>query len=143
MKRLFKKAARFFRFSLVGTTTFTVQILLTILMTEMIHIVYYVSYAIALAIAWVINFLLNRIITFKVVDNGIKRFTRFIIVSISVNVLNWLLVLFFVENLHVYYIMAIVFVTATIAIANFCVQEAWVYKKIKTAENTIPSKHLE
>jgi len=124
-----EEIVKVFDFSLVGATTFSIQIFLTLLLTEVLHVPYYISYAMALTTAWFTNFILNMKFTFKATKDIKHELERFGVVAVVAAIINWTSVFIIVQTLHVHYILAILVISVFLAIFSFKLEEAWVFAK--------------
>lgn len=130
-KEALKIAVRFFNFSLVGITTFLVQIFLTLLLTEWARLVYYVSYAFALLVARLLNFIFNTKYTFRAKGSMMSRLRRFAVVATIYSFTNWIFVIVFVEYVHLHYIISVVLVSLLLSFLAYIMQDRWVFAKVE------------
>jgi putative flippase GtrA len=130
-KNMFLRAAKFFHFSLVGITTFSVQIFLTLILTEWAGLAYYVSYALALLVARLLNFLFNTKYTFRAEGRMIDRLKRFALLAIIYSFTSWILVIVSVEYIHLHYMMSVILVTFLLSFLTYMMQERWVFANVE------------
>jgi len=118
---------RFIIFSIGGVIGMLVNLAITIILTEVFLVWYRISYAIGLAVNLIFNFVYNRHITFKKKTKMKRRFVKFVIVSLSTILLNYISVIIVTEYLGISYILSIVMVVFLIAIINYLLNKVWVF----------------
>lgn len=135
------KFKRYFIFIFGGGVGALVNWLISFLLTSIMGIHYVISYSIAQIANIVVNFIWHRFITFGVKSESASRFIKFFIMSIITALLSIVLVYlvkeFVLDNLYTIklfgwnlnYLVAIIFITFVISIANYLISTWWVFKE--------------
>src|SRR3989344_1562924 len=82
-------SSRFWVFSIGGGLGAIVNWAITVALTELLLIPWEASYAVGLSINFLLNFFFNMMITFRKHSEALRRFVRFLAVSISTILLNY------------------------------------------------------
>ncbi|MGD8400870.1 MAG: GtrA family protein [Bacillota bacterium] len=119
---------QFIKYVITGLVSFATEISLLYLFTDIMHIWYIFSNSMALLVVFVINFSLNRFWAFR----SRQPFWRQFIVSGSLFALNLvvgnLLMFFFTDVVHLYYLISKVCATGMAVTWNFFLYKYYVYK---------------
>jgi len=114
---------------------------ISFVLTSILGFHYVVSYAIAQIVNITVNFLWHTFITFKETTSPIKRFLKFIVMSISTAMLSICLVYiskeFFLDHFYhiiikkydLNYLAVIIGITFLISILNYVISKVWVFEK--------------
>lgn len=119
---------RFIIFSIGGLIGMLINLAVTSFLTEIFSLWYRISYAIGLAVNLIFNFVYNRHITFKEKTKLKTRFIKFVIVSLTTILLNYISVIILTEYFGVYYLLSIIIVVFAIAIINYILNKIWVFE---------------
>jgi putative flippase GtrA len=122
-------SSAFFRYSILGVSSLLVKYIFSVILTEYVGLWYFFSYIISLLIVIVYNFILNFIYVFKVNDNKIKRFLKYLFSVLVFNIIDASLVKFFTDGLMVYYLVSIFIVTFIIFITKYFYYKMLVFNK--------------
>ncbi|OHA20349.1 MAG: hypothetical protein A2849_01065 [Candidatus Taylorbacteria bacterium RIFCSPHIGHO2_01_FULL_51_15] len=116
-----RKYQRLFRYLASGGTAAAVDLLALYIGTDLLHIHYLISAALAFIVAFFVSFMLQKFWTFQ--DHSIERvrlqMTLYFLVAGGNLALNTLLMYFFVEKLHLWYLLAQVVASGLIAFESF------------------------
>ena len=119
------------RYIIAGGTAASVNLLALYFFTEYIGFHYLASAAIAFVIALVVSFILQKFWTFQ--DNLTldihKQASIYAAVSITNFFLNLVLMYFFVEKLHIWYLLAQVIISGGIAFSSFLIYRHFIFAK--------------
>lgn len=116
-----KLIAQVLKFGVVGGTAFLIDYSIMIALTEFFGINYLISSGISFVVSVIYNYILSVHWVFDVDKDGDKKkeFIVFILLSVIGLGLNQLLMWVFVSRVHVFYMLAKIFVTAIVMIYNF------------------------
>ena len=126
-----KLIAQVLKFGVVGGTAFLIDYSIMIALTEFFGINYLISSGISFVVSVIYNYILSVHWVFDVdkdVDKK-KEFIVFILLSVIGLGLNQLLMWVFVSRVHVFYMLAKIFVTAIVMIYNFVTRKIFLEKK--------------
>lgn len=133
--RIYKIFRQFWLFTLGSNLSFWFQLLLTFIFTEVFLLWYMWSYAIALVLATIALFVFQQFITFsKRTDHMLKRFIKFMVITIGAYTPNWFFVLIVTNWLnrnYVFqynYLVGIFIVAIPYAIIYYVICRKWVFK---------------
>lgn len=125
-----KLIAQVLKFGVVGGTAFLIDYSIMIALTEFFGINYLISSGISFVVSVIYNYILSVHWVFDVdkdVDKK-KEFIVFILLSVIGLGLNQLLMWVFVSRVHVFYMLAKIFVTAIVMIYNFVTRKIFLEK---------------
>ena len=126
-------SSRFWVFSIGGGLGAIVNWAITVALTEILLIPWEASYAVGLSINLLLNFFFNMMITFRKHSEALRRFVRFLAVSISTILLNYVSsvalenILGAVISFRFNYLVSIILVTCGIAVVNYKLNKWWVF----------------
>lgn len=125
-----KLIAQVLKFGVVGGTAFLIDYSIMIALTEFFGINYLISSGISFVVSVIYNYILSVHWVFDVDKNGNKKkeFIVFILLSVIGLGLNQLLMWVFVSRVHVFYMLAKIFVTAIVMIYNFVTRKIFLEK---------------
>jgi putative flippase GtrA len=119
------------RYIIAGGTAAAVNLLALYFFTEYVGFHYLASAAIAFVIALIVSFTLQKFWTFQ--DNLTldihKQASVYAAVSIANFFLNLILMYFFVEKLHIWYLLAQVIINGGIAFSSFLIYRHFIFAK--------------
>ena len=111
---------RFFRYALVGGSTFAFDLGLIWVMTELIGIPYYISTPFAFVVAVSLNYFISRRFVFKGTERKVHHgYAYFITVAGGGALLITLAVALLTETLHLHYLLARTLVACAVGIGNY------------------------
>lgn len=125
-----KLIAQVLKFGVVGGTAFLIDYSIMIALTEFFGINYLISSGISFVVSVIYNYILSMHWVFDVDKDGDKKkeFIVFILLSVIGLGLNQLLMWVFVSRVHVFYMLAKIFVTAIVMIYNFVTRKIFLEK---------------
>lgn len=125
-----KLIAQVLKFGVVGGTAFLIDYGIMIALTEFSGINYLISSGISFVVSVIYNYILSVHWVFDVDKDGDKKkeFIVFILLSVIGLGLNQLLMWVFVSRVHVFYMLAKIFVTAIVMIYNFVTRKIFLEK---------------
>mgnify|MGYP000740998158 FL=1 len=125
-----KLIAQVLKFGVVGGTAFLIDYSIMIALTEFFGINYLISSGISFVVSVIYNYILSVHWVFDVDKDGDKKkeFIVFILLSVIGLGLNQLLMWVFVSRVHVFYMLAKIFVTAIVMIYNFVTRKIFLEK---------------
>lgn len=125
-----KLIAQVLKFGVVGGTAFLIDYSIMIALTEFFGINYLISSGISFVVSVIYNYILSVHWVFDVdkVGDKKKEFIVFILLSVIGLGLNQLLMWVFVSRVHVFYMLAKIFVTAIVMIYNFVTRKIFLEK---------------
>lgn len=125
-----KLIAQVLKFGVVGGTAFLIDYSIMIALTEFFGINYLISSGISFVVSVIYNYILSVHWVFDVDKDGDKKkeFIVFILLSVIGLGLNQLLMWVFVSRVHVFYMLAKIFVTAIVMIYNFVTRKFFLEK---------------
>lgn len=129
-----KLIAQVLKFGVVGGTAFLIDYSIMIALTEFFGINYLISSGISFVVSVIYNYILSVHWVFDVDKDGDKdgdkkkEFIVFILLSVIGLGLNQLLMWVFVSRVHVFYMLAKIFVTAIVMIYNFVTRKIFLEK---------------
>lgn len=125
-----KIIAQVLKFGVVGGTAFLIDYSIMIALTEFFGINYLISSGISFVVSVIYNYILSVHWVFDVDKDGDKKkeFIVFILLSVIGLGLNQLLMWVFVSRVHVFYMLAKIFVTAIVMIYNFVTRKIFLEK---------------
>ena len=125
-----KLIAQVLKFGVVGGTAFLIDYSIMIALTEFFGINYLISSGISFVVSVIYNYILSVHWVFDVDKDGDKKkeFIVFILLSVIGLGLNQLLLWVFVSRVHVFYMLAKIFVTAIVMIYNFVTRKIFLEK---------------
>jgi len=131
-----------FRYIIVGGIVAFVNLCALYFLTEYVGFHYLVSVTFAFIIAVVLSFVLQKFWTFQ--DHGTdvvhKQASIFFVVAITNFFLNFGLIYFFVEKLHIWYLLSQFLISAGVAFISFVVYRRFIFLKKETKERTLHGK---
>lgn len=116
-----------FKYVVSGGSSACANLAVLYLLTEYAHVHYLLSAILAFILSFLISFLLQKFWTFKDLSKeGLHwQMIWYFVLSLVNLVLNTLLIYFFVEYVHLWYVMAAIIAGGLLAISNF-----FVYKHV-------------
>ena len=125
-----KLIAQVLKFGVVGGTAFLIDYSIMIALTEFFGINYLISSGISFVVSVIYNYILSVHWVFDVDKDGDKKkeFIVFILLSVIGLGLNQWLLWVFVSRVHVFYMLAKIFVTAIVMIYNFVTRKIFLEK---------------
>ncbi|HYE23054.1 MAG TPA: GtrA family protein [Candidatus Paceibacterota bacterium] len=115
-----KGLVRFFRYSLVGGSTFAFDLLLIWVMTELFGIPYYISTFIGFVIAVSLNYFISRRFVFKGTERKVHHgYAYFLSFACAGAFLISAAVAFLTETFHLHYMLARVLVACVVGVGNY------------------------
>lgn len=99
----------------------------TYYLTDIIHIYYVISNFFACIAATIFNFTYHRFITFKVHDDVRKRFTKFVLVSIIIIILNVSITYLLTDGIGLWYMYSAVLATCSVTIVNYILNSQYIF----------------
>ncbi len=125
-----KLIAQVLKFGVVGGTAFLIDYSIMIALTEFFGINYLISSGSSFVVSVIYNYILSVHWVFDVDKNGNKKkeFVVFILLSVIGLGLNQLLMWVFVSRVHVFYMLAKIFVTVIVMIYNFVTRKIFLEK---------------
>ncbi len=127
------KYLRVIKFLIAGGTAASVNLVILYLLTEFAHFWYLISSAFAFIISFFVSFYLQKFWTFA--DNSrekiIKQMTSYLIVALLNLFLNLLLMLFFVEIVGLWYMLAQLISEALIATESYLVYNVLIFSRVR------------
>lgn len=99
----------------------------TYYLTDIIHIYYVISNFIACVAAIIFNFTYHRFITFKVHDKIGKRFTKFVLVSTFIIILNVSITYILTSGIGLWYMYSAVLATCSVTIVNYILNSHYIF----------------
>ena len=125
-----KLIAQVLKFGVVGGTAFLIDYSIMIALTEFFGLNYLISSGISFVVSVIYNYILSVHWVFDVDKDGDKKkeFIVFILLSVIGLGLNQLLMWVFVSRVHVFYMLAKIFVTAIVMIYNFVTRKIFLEK---------------
>lgn len=126
---------KFLFFILGGGVSFGLKLLFSKLFSNVLELNYYIAYSITLLIVIVYNFTFNMIVTFRVKGGIAGRFLRYVIFIGIFNGIDYLLVIFFTQNLGFHEELTIFFVTGFLMIVKFFTFNRWVFHEKNNISN--------
>lgn len=103
----------------------------TYLLVEFLGMWYIFAYCIGGALSIIFNFTFQRIVTFKIMDDMMKRLGRFIMVSIAISLCMLMSVYILTDILKIWYILSGIISIAFLSIINFSLNMLWIFEKRK------------
>ena len=139
--KLFKRYKNFIIFIIGGGVGALTNWSISFVLTSLLGLHYVVSYGLAQVINISVNFLWHTFITFKESSEPLKRFVKFIMLSLCTALLSIFLVYvtkeFILDNFYhiivwkydVNYLAAIIGITFIVSIINYVISKYWIFKK--------------
>ena len=127
MSKLKKLFAQFFRFSIVGVTSFLIDYGLLFLLTENTRLSYFVASAISFTIANIYNYILSMKFVFQGKE-GMHRSVEMLIFAVLALIglgLNQMIMWILVEQFFLHYMLAKIIATALVTTFNFISRKAF------------------
>ncbi|MBI3633270.1 MAG: GtrA family protein [Candidatus Vogelbacteria bacterium] len=119
------------RYLISGGTAAFVDLLILYVLAEYVHIVYTISVAIAFIFAFMVSFVMQKYWTFQ--DHSNHRVHKQAAITLMIAlvnlVINSVLVSFFVEVVHIWYMLSQVIASLLIAIFSFFIYKFFVFAK--------------
>lgn len=131
--KIFGRYAIFARYLFSGGTAFATNVVVLYILTEYVFGIEYlmVSVVLAFLIAFIVSFLMMKHVTFQ--DGQSEKIHRQLVVYFAVAIfnlfLNSFLVLFFTQNIGIWYIFSQVMSSLIIAIWNFFIYKYLIFTK--------------
>ncbi len=133
LSKIFSKSflKQFIKFGIVGASGILVNLAILFLFTETFKLYYVFSEVIAFLVSGVNNYILDKIWTFQEVlkEKIVRKYSRFIIISIITLIVNLYLLFFLVEILNIWYILAELEAIIFVFILNFIGNKFWTFRK--------------
>ena len=150
MKKIIHKVLRektdnfgvqFFRYLLVGSTSFVFDFAILYLLTSIVHIPYLISTTLAFIVGLTVNYFLSIIWVFNTKDgvNRKREFTLFCIVGVIGLILTDLFMWLFTDKVHFFYLVSKIVTTVIIFFWNFLGRRYVYYFIDKKEEKTVKS----
>ncbi|MCP3682776.1 MAG: glycosyltransferase [bacterium] len=124
----FGEIIRYLVFVVGGGLGMLINLVVTFLLTEFAGLWYMGSYALGLGLNMLFNFFYHRHVTFNVTSRAKERFGKFMIVTVLIVLINWLMVYAITEITGIYYILSIILVTLVVSVINYILNKLWVFK---------------
>ena len=120
--------SKFIAFLVTAFLAWLISLGITVLLTEIAGLNYLLGYTLGLSAAVLYGYLVQAKIIFKS-ETSHRTLGKYLLVLLTVNLLNILLVGFCVEWFGVHYVLAIITVTFFTLSAKFLIYKLWVFKK--------------
>ena len=119
---------KYLTFIIGGGIGLALSLIVTYAFTTLFSLWHMASYVFGLAVSTIFTFSYHRKVTFNTQDRIKDRFLKFVVITIGLVTLNWLVVLAVTETTLMHYLVAIVAVTFGISIINYYSNKLWVFK---------------
>jgi putative flippase GtrA len=116
------------KFAVVGLFNTFVHVATTVLAVEEFGVHPVPASVAGFTLAFCVSFVLNTYWTFKQKDQLHRRFSRFLIVSISAMLLNTAIMYLAVDILHIHYMLGLATVLIVVPLYNFLLNLKWSYR---------------
>lgn len=128
-KMLTQKTVRqFIKYVITGLVSLTVEISLLYFLTEVVNFWYIYANSLALLIVFVINFSLNRFWAFRSQQPFMKQFITSGILFVFNLLVGNVIMFFFTETIHLYYMFSKVIATGLAVTWDFFLYKFYIYK---------------
>ena len=129
---------RVLRYLFSGGTGFVVNVVILYVMTDVFGIWYVISGAVAFVVSITASFLLHRIVTFNYDKDGTVhgQYSGFFVVSLINLLINEIILVFFVEVLGLWYIIAQTIASIVIAILGYFVYRHVIFREKRDSAST-------
>ncbi len=131
---------RLLRFAIGGLSIALAQILLLYILTEFAGYWYLLSSAMSFCFAVITSFLVQKYWAFRdhSKERAVRQFIQFVIVALIGIATNTVSMFFWVDLVHVWYVLAQVFTGAIIMIINFLIYRFVIFKNTYEDSNNYP-----
>ncbi len=124
-----KRVKRFFKYSLVGISTFLIDLFLLWFFTSYLGIQYLVSTSIAFLVGVTINYFVGRKIVFKETARAVGQGYMYFLAIVSFGIISTLAVMYGIVNYtHLNIITARIITSGFIGIFNFLMNDIFNFK---------------
>ena len=120
---------KYYTYLIGGFINFILKIVLTVILTEYLKISYFVSYLITLCVVIIYSFCYNMYLTFKVTQDKMINFVKYIIALLLFNFLDATMVRILTEYVKLYYVVSIIIVTVALLILKFIVFDKVIFSR--------------